>query len=38
MSEEESFAEKYTECKESVLEVLGLWNATMVNLTGSDWS
>jgi hypothetical protein len=30
--------EKYMECNESVLGVLGAWNATMVNLTGLDWS
>ena len=31
MLEEESCAEKYTDCDESVLGVLGLWNANMVN-------
>ena len=38
MSEVESSAGKYTECDESVLGVLGLRNATMVDLTGLDWS
>jgi hypothetical protein len=38
LSEEESSARKYTECDESVLGVLGAWNVTMVNFTGSDWS
>src|ERR1700678_2260595 len=31
MLEEESCAEKYTDCDELVLGVLGLWNANMVN-------
>jgi hypothetical protein len=35
---EESSARKYMECNELVLGVLGAQNATMVNLTGSDWS
>jgi hypothetical protein len=38
MSGEESSTRKYMECKELVLGVLGLWNTTMVNSTGSDWS
>jgi hypothetical protein len=38
LSEEESSAGTYTECNESVLGVLGAQNATIVNLTGSDWS
>ena len=38
MSEEESSAGKYTECNKLVPGVLGARNATMVNLTGSDWS
>jgi hypothetical protein len=36
MSGEESSAGKYTQCEESELGVLGLQNATMVNLTGLD--